>query len=442
MKTLFLFSLLFIAPTLNALGVNVLIVGSGGREHALAHTIAQSPYVSKIYVAPGNGGTQQMTNVSNVPIKPTAINELVQFAQQEKIDVTIVGPEAPLALGIVDTFTQAGLICVGPTQAAAQLETSKQFAKDFMKRHKIPTAEYHAVTTLEDAKNYIDSHDVPIVVKADGLAAGKGVVIATTKQEARHAAEQMLNGNAFGDAGRTVVFEQFLEGQEVSFFVLCDGKHGVPFATAQDYKRAADKDRGPNTGGMGAYSPAPCVTAELHTRIMKEIIEPTLAGMAKEGNPFVGFLYAGLMITPNGDPYVIEFNCRLGDPEAQVILPRLQTDFMEMCDALIKKQLHLKPIAWDGRKAVAVVIADSGYPQKTHPGQIITAQPSRKSTLYHGATALQDGKLITTGGRVLAATGLANTFMQARIYAYNAVQKVRFAHMRYRTDIAIRVSKE
>lgn len=420
---------------------SVLIIGSGGREHAIAHAVAQSHQIKKIFVAPGNGGTAQMERVQSVHIAPTDIDGLLQFAHTHAIDITIVGPETPLALGIVDTFMQAGKACFGPSKAAAQIETSKQFAKDFMLRHGIPTAAYQAVTTLQEAYTYIDAHELPIVVKADGLAAGKGVIIAQTKAEARNAVETMLSGASFGEAGKTVVLEQFLQGHEVSFFALSDGHSVIPLTTAQDYKRVEDGDTGPNTGGMGAYSPAPIVTPKLHSRIMKKIIEPTIQNMEAESIPFVGFLYAGLMISPEGDPYVIEFNCRLGDPETQAVLPRLKTDFVSLCTATLEKKLDAIALEWDARKAVTVVIADSGYPHSTHVGQSIAYESLHNCMLFHAGTKQDNGTLISAGGRILAISCLADSFDIARKNVYEAIQNIHLPHMRFRTDIAQRVVK-
>lgn len=433
---------LFIASQLRATtnNINILLVGSGGREHAIAHSIAHSPLVKKLFVAPGNGGTQQMHDVYTVAIKPTDINALVNFASQEKIDLAIVGPEEPLAAGISDAFHQAGIACLGPSQAAAQIETSKSFAKNFMKTHGIPTASYEVITSLKQAEKYIETHNTPLVIKADGLAAGKGVVIAQTKEHARNTVQTMLSGDAFGSAGTKIVCEEFLQGQEVSFIVLADGKNCIPLATAQDYKKLRDGDEGPNTGGMGAYSPAPCITPALHTRIMQTIIEPTLTNLAAEGTPFVGFLYAGLMITPNGDPYVLEFNCRLGDPETQVILPRMQSDLVPLCLAAVEKKLDTMTIEWDWRKAVTVVVADSGYPTSVHAGQPITVEPTPETTIFHAATKWDGTQLVSTGGRILSVTACADSFDQARKKVYDGVRNIQMPHMQYRGDIAERVS--
>ncbi len=419
--------------------LKILIVGGGGREHAVAHKVIQSPHVTQVFVAPGNGGTERMKKVRNVAIQPTDIDALTAFASQEKIDLAIVGPEAPLADGITDAFNLAGIACLGPTQAAAQIETSKSFAKEFMKRHRIPTASYEVITSLAQAEAYIEEHNVPLVIKADGLTGGKGVIIAQTKQKARHAVNDMLRGDSFGKAGHTIVCEEFLHGQEVSFMVLTDGTHCIPLATSQDYKKLRDGDEGLMTGGMGSYSPAPCITPELHTRIMQNIIEPTIKNLAAEGKPFVGFLYAGLMISPNGDPYVLEFNCRLGDPEAQVILPRMHTDLIALGLAAVQQKLLNMTIEWDPRKAVTVVVADSGYPTPRYLGQPIEIQQAPETTIYHAGTAWKDAQLISSGGRILAVTALADSFDQACKKVYAGVQLIQMPHMQYRSDIAERV---
>ncbi len=438
---IFIGTFLFTATQWAALSQNlkILIIGGGGREHAVAHKVVQSPHVAKVFVAPGNGGTERMHKVRNVAIKSTDINALTAFALKEKINLAIVGPEAPLDAGITDAFNQAGIACLGPTQAAAQIETSKSFAKEFMKRHGIPTASYEVITSLAQAEAYIEEHTVPLVIKADGLAGGKGVIIAQTKQEARTAMKDMLSGTAFGNAGQKIVCEEFLQGEEVSFIVLTDGTHCIPLATAQDYKKLSNGDGGPNTGGMGAYSPAPCITSELHARIMREIIEPTIKKLAAEGKPFVGFLYAGLMISPNGEPYVLEFNCRLGDPETQVILPRMKTDLVPLGLAAVQQKLHNMTIEWDPRKAVTVVVADSGYPSSGHVGQKIEIPQTSESLVFHAATKWKDAQLVSSGGRILAVTALADSFDLAREKAYQGVQKIQMPHMQYRTDIASRV---
>ncbi len=422
--------------TLSPKDLKILIIGGGGREHALAYKVVQSPHVSQVFVAPGNGGTERMHKVRNIAIQPTDIDALVAFASQKKIDLTIVGPEAPLAAGITDALHRVGIACLGPTQAAAQIETSKSFAKEFMTKHGIPTARYEIITSLAQAEAYIETHKVPLVIKADGLTGGKGVIIAQTKHEARKAVEHMLSGAAFGKEGHTVVCEEFLQGPEVSFIVLTDGTHCIPLATAQDYKKLSDGDEGPNTGGMGSYSPATCITPELHTRIMREIIEPTIKNLSAEGTPFVGFLYAGLMITPDGNPYVLEFNCRLGDPETQVIIPRMQSDLVPLGLAAVKQKLHNMTIEWDSRNAATVVVADSGYPKPCHLGQSIDIHQTPETTIYHAATKWYDAQLVSTGGRILAVTALADSLDQARKKAYEGVPHIQIPHMRYRRDIA------
>ncbi len=438
---IFIGTFLFTATQWGASSQNlkILIVGGGGREHALAHKVALSSRVAQVFVAPGNGGTERTQKTRNIAIKPTDIDALAAFAAQEKIDLTIVGPEAPLAAGITDAFNQAGIACLGPTQAAAQIETSKSFAKEFMKRHHIPTASYEIVTSLAQANAYIEEHTVPLVIKADGLAGGKGVIIAQTKQEGRNAAKDMLSGTAFGKAGQKIVCEEFLQGEEVSFIVLTDGTHCIPLTTSQDYKKLSNGDEGPMTGGVGAYSPAPCITSELHTRIMQEIIEPTIKNLAAESKPFVGFLYAGLMISPNGDPYVLEFNCRLGDPETQVILPRMQSDLVPLGLAAVQQKLHNMTIEWDPRKAVTVVVADSGYPGPCHVGQPIEIHQTPESLVFHAATKWNNAQLVSSGGRILAVTALADSFDLACKKVYEGVQKIQMPHMQYRRDIAERV---
>jgi phosphoribosylamine---glycine ligase len=434
-------ALLFTSTQGAALSQNlkILIVGGGGREHALACKVVQSPHVAQVFIAPGNGGTERMQKVRNVALKPTDIDALVSFASHEKIDLVIVGPEAPLAAGITDALHRVGIACLGPTQAAAQIETSKHFAKEFMTKHGIPTASYEVITSLAQAEAYIETHNVPLVVKADGLTGGKGVIIAQTKQKARQAAHDMLSGAAFGKEGQTIVCEEFLQGQEVSFIVLTDGTHCIPLATSQDYKKLCNGDEGLMTGGMGACSPAPCITPELHSRIMREIIDPTLKQLAADGTPFVGFLYAGLIITPDGNPYVLEFNCRLGDPEAQVILPLMQTDLVTLGLAAVQQKLHTMAIEWDPRKAVTVVIADSGYPKPCYVGQSIDIHQTAETTIYHAATKWNDTQLVSTGGRILAVTALADSLDQAREKAYAGVQGIQLPHMQYRTDIAEQV---
>ncbi|MDO9371866.1 MAG: phosphoribosylamine--glycine ligase [Gammaproteobacteria bacterium] len=423
--------------------MRVLIIGGGGREHALAWKIAQSPHVSKIFVAPGNAGTARETGVENVAIAAEDVAALVNFARDHTIDLTIVGPEAPLALGVVDAFTAAGLRCFGPTRVAAQLESSKAYAKDFLARHKIPTAAYRTFTAAAAAIAYVRAAGTPIVIKADGLAAGKGVVIAQNEAEAVTAITDMLSGNGMGDAGRRVVIEEFLRGEEASFIVMVDGVHSLPLATAQDHKARDDGDRGPNTGGMGAYSPAPVVTPEIHARIMREVIAPTVRGMAAEGAPYTGFLYAGLMIAPDGSLRVLEFNCRLGDPETQPILMRLRSDLAELCNAALDKRLHEMNAEWDARAALGVVLAAGGYPGSYRSGDVIHGleqTPPADSKVFHAGTRLGnlEGEVVTAGGRVLCACALGDTVGSAQRRAYELVQSIRWRDLYYRTDIGHR----
>ncbi|WP_218310464.1 phosphoribosylamine--glycine ligase [Alteromonas antoniana] len=421
--------------------MNVLVIGGGGREHALAWKAAQSSDVSTVFVAPGNAGTEHEPKLKNVAIGVEDIEGLLTFARNNDIALTIVGPEAPLVAGVVDAFDAAGLTIFGPTQAAAQLEGSKAFTKDFLARHDIPTAEYQNFTDIEPALAYVREKGAPIVVKADGLAAGKGVIVAMTLEEAEDAIKDMLAGNAFGDAGSRVVIEEFLDGEEASFIVMVDGKNVLPFATSQDHKRAANGDKGPNTGGMGAYSPAPVVTPDIHQRVMDEVIMPTVNGMASEGHPYVGFLYAGLMIMADGTPKVIEYNCRFGDPETQPIMMRLQSDLVPLCIDACKGQLNGKTIAFDDRAAVGVVLAAGGYPGSYNKGDVISglddaAQLDGK--VFHAGTALKDGNVVTSGGRVLCATALGNNVTEAQQQAYELVAKINWQDVYYRTDIAHR----
>lgn len=421
--------------------MNVLVIGGGGREHALAYKAAQSSDVSTVFVAPGNAGTATEPKLENVAIDVNDIAGLVSFAKGNDVELTIVGPEAPLVAGVVDAFTNEGLMIFGPTQAAAQLEGSKAFTKDFLARHNIPTAEYQNFTEIDPAIAYVREKGAPIVVKADGLAAGKGVIVAMTLQEAEDAIRDMLAGNAFGEAGSRVVIEEFLDGEEASFIVMVDGKNVLPFATSQDHKRAADGDKGPNTGGMGAYSPAPVVTPEIHNRIMDEVIMPTVNGMASEGNDYVGFLYAGLMIMADGTPKVIEYNCRFGDPETQPIMLRLQSDLVSLCQAACKGELAGKTIAFDDRAAVGVVLAAGGYPGSYNKGDEITgfdAAAKLDGKVFHAGTALQDGKVVTAGGRVLCATALGNNVTEAQQKAYELLKTIQFKDVYYRNDIAYR----
>ena len=422
--------------------MKLLVIGSGGREHALAWRLSQSPRVQAVYVAPGNGGTALSPRIHNVALNTN--DDLVDFAQQENISFTVVGPEAPLAAGIVDAFRAAGLKIFGPTQAAAQLESSKDYAKSFMVRHGIPTAAYGTFTDPAAAKAYVSDQGAPIVVKADGLAAGKGVVVATTIQEAHQAIDQMLGDGSLGAAGARVVIEECLIGEEASFIVLCDGHNVLPLASSQDHKRLNDGDQGPNTGGMGAYSPAPVVSPALHERIMQEVIHPTIAGMAKDGIPYTGFLYAGLMIGEGPDATrplkVLEFNCRMGDPETQPIVMRIKNDLSQVFELAVEGRLDEAAIDWDPRWALGVVVASSGYPGKPRTGDAIRHLPEDTSVcmVFHAGTALQDGVLKTAGGRVLCVTALADSIEQAQAAAYAAISGIDFDGQQYRTDIGWR----
>jgi phosphoribosylamine--glycine ligase len=419
------------------LPVKVLVIGSGGREHALAWKIAQSPKVQRVYVAPGNGGTARDARLCNVAL--CDVQALADFAQAQGIALTVVGPEAPLAAGVVDAFRARGLAIVGPTRAAARLESSKAYAKDFMQRHGIPTARHATFADAAAAHAHVVRHGAPIVVKADGLAAGKGVVVAMTADEAHAAIDAMLGG-AMG-AGARVVIEEFLDGEEASFIVLCDGAHALPLATSQDHKRLADGDRGPNTGGMGAYSPAPVVTPQVHARVMRQIIEPTLAGMAADGVPFTGFLYAGLMIDAAGEVKTLEFNTRLGDPETQPILMRLQSDLAELLRHAAAGTLDQAELQWDRRVALGVVMAAAGYPQAPRSGDAIGGLPpdGEAAMVFHAGTRLEpDGRLLTSGGRVLCVTALGESVQQAQRLAYATLAGIRFDGMQYRRDIGHR----
>ncbi len=421
--------------------MNVLVIGGGGREHALAWKAAQSANVSTVFVAPGNAGTATEPKLTNVAIDVTDIAGLLAFVQSNAVELTIVGPEAPLVAGVVDAFQAAGQTIFGPTQAAAQLEGSKAFTKDFLARHAIPTAEYQNFTEIEPALAYVREKGAPIVVKADGLAAGKGVIVAMTLQEAEDAIRDMLAGNAFGDAGSRVVIEEFLDGEEASFIVMVDGKNVAPFATSQDHKRAGDGDSGPNTGGMGAYSPAPVVTPEIHDRVMKEVIMPTVEGMAAEGHPYVGFLYAGLMIMADGTPKVIEYNCRFGDPETQPIMLRLQSDLVALCQAACKGELAGTSIEFDPRASVGVVLAAGGYPGDYNKGDVISGleiASEMEGKVFHAGTALKDGQVVTSGGRVLCATALGNSVTEAQKTAYDLVKAIQWQDVYFRNDIAYR----
>ena len=418
--------------------MKLLVIGSGGREHAMAWRLLQSPNVQKVYVAPGNAGTAREEGLFNVPI--TDLEVLAKFVEREGIQLTVVGPEAPLAKGVVDLFREKGLPIFGPTQAAAQLESSKDFAKRFLVRHNIPTAKYQTFTNATEAHAYVDREGVPIVIKADGLAAGKGVVVATTLPEAHGAIDMMLSGNKLGDAGARVVIEEFLDGEEASFIVMCDGRHTMPLATSQDHKRLKDGDAGPNTGGMGAYSPAPVVTPELHARVMREIILPTINGMAAEGHTYTGFLYAGLMIDKAGVPKVLEFNCRMGDPETQPIMMRLKSDFLALLQAAVAGKLDQVEAQWDRRFALGVVMAAANYPDEPRNGDVIEGLPkaTEDSHVFHAGTAEKDGKVVTSGGRVLCVTSLGDNIKIAQKRAYEVLNTIRFAGAQYRTDIGFR----
>ncbi|HAS3586194.1 TPA: phosphoribosylamine--glycine ligase [Vibrio cholerae] len=421
--------------------MQVLIIGSGGREHALAWKVAQNPQVDTIYVAPGNAGTALEHKVQNVNIGITDIPALVAFAQDKAIELTIVGPEAPLVIGVVDAFRAAGLPIFGPTQGAAQLEGSKAFTKDFLARHNIPTAAYANFTEIEPALAYVREKGAPIVVKADGLAAGKGVIVAMTLQEAEDAIQDMLAGNAFGSAGNRVVVEEFLDGEEASFIVMVDGENVLPMATSQDHKRVGDADTGPNTGGMGAYSPAPVVTQDVHDRVMREVIYPTVRGMAAEGNTYTGFLYAGLMIDSTGAPKVIEYNCRFGDPETQPIMMRLQSDLVELCQAAIAGKLDQVESKWDPRASIGVVLAAGGYPGDYAKGEVISGLPMQESAgqkVFHAGTETQGDQVVTNGGRVLCATALGNTVLEAQQRAYQLADQIHWNGMFCRRDIGYR----
>lgn len=419
--------------------MKVLIIGNGGREHALAWKVARDSNVTHVYVAPGNAGTASEHNVSNINIDVLAIPELVAFAQQEKIDLTIVGPEAPLVAGVVDQFAAAGLTIFGPTRAAAQLEGSKAFSKDFLARHNIPTAAYQNFTDVEAAKAYVRQQGAPIVIKADGLAAGKGVILAQSEAEAFAAIDHMLAGNAFGEAGHRVVIEEFLVGEEASFIVMVDGEHILPLATSQDHKARDNGDKGPNTGGMGAYSPAPVVTPDIHQRAMQEVIIPTVQGMSREGTPYTGFLYAGLMIDAEGTPKVLEFNCRFGDPETQPVLMRLQSSLVELCLAATRGELDKVEAQWDSRPALGVVMAAGGYPEAYHKGdEIIGIEQVSNAKVFQAGTRVADGKTLTNGGRVLCVTALGNTIREAQQRAYEGVKAIKWPNAYYRTDIGYR----
>ncbi|MBJ9674489.1 phosphoribosylamine--glycine ligase [Burkholderia gladioli] len=418
--------------------MKLLVVGSGGREHALAWKLAQSPRVQTVYVAPGNGGTAQDARLKNIELN--SLDDLADFAENEQVAFTLVGPEAPLAAGIVNHFRQRGLKVFGPTKEAAQLESSKDFAKAFMKRHGIPTAEYETFTEAAAAHAYIDAKGAPIVVKADGLAAGKGVVVAMSLDEAHEAVDMMLSGNKLGDAGARVVIEEFLDGEEASFIVMVDGKHALALASSQDHKRLLDGDRGPNTGGMGAYSPAPIVTPQMHARVMREIIMPTVRGMENDGIRFTGFLYAGLMIDKDGNPRTLEFNCRMGDPETQPIMARLKSDFSKVVEQAIAGTLDTVELEWDRRTALGVVLAAHGYPDAPRKGDRINDIPEENghSVTFHAGTSFDGDKLVTSGGRVLCVVGLSDSVRGAQQAAYDAINQINFEGMQYRRDIGHR----
>lgn len=421
--------------------MKVLVIGGGGREHALAWKAAQSPQVSQVFVAPGNAGTALESTLTNVAIAADDVPALLAFAKAEQIALTIVGPEAPLARGVVDAFRADGLQIFGPTKGAAQLESSKAFAKDFLARHQIPTAAYQTFTDISDAKAFVVEMGTPIVIKADGLAAGKGVIIAQTEAEAFAAIEDMLAGNKFGSAGSRVVVEEFLVGEEASFIVMVDGKNALPFASSQDHKARDDADKGPNTGGMGAYSPAPVVTPAVHDWVMQNVIYPTVQGMAAEGQVYTGFLYAGLMIAPDGTAKVLEFNCRFGDPETQPIMLRLQSDLVELCAAACAGKLDSMQIDFDSRAAVGVVLAAGGYPDDYRKGDVISGLPTadnREAKVFHAGTVLKDGQVLTAGGRVLCATALGASVTAAQQAAYQLVDQIHWDGVFSRRDIGYR----
>ncbi|MGD8587763.1 MAG: phosphoribosylamine--glycine ligase [Chromatiales bacterium] len=421
--------------------MNILVIGSGGREHALAWKAAQSPLTTKIYVAPGNAGTAQEPKMENVSIGVEEIDTLIGFAQGHDIRLTIVGPEVPLVMGLADAFNAAGLPCFGPSRGAAQLEGSKSFTKDFLARHGIPTAAYQTFNEIEAALAYLRQQDLPIVIKADGLAAGKGVIIATTPDEAEQTVRDMLSGNAFGEAGHRVVIEEHLAGEEASFIVMVDGENVLPMATSQDHKRVGDGDTGPNTGGMGAYSPAPVVNDEIHNRIMQEVILPTVRGMAVEGLPYLGFLYAGLMIMPDGSPKVIEYNCRFGDPETQPIMLRMRSDLVAHCLAALQGRLDQETTDWDPRFSLGVVLAAGGYPGAYAKDQVISGLPQTElvdAKVFHAGTAEKNGEIVTAGGRVLCATALGETAQEAQSRAYALTRSITWDQVYYRNDIGYR----
>ncbi|MCI0654521.1 MAG: phosphoribosylamine--glycine ligase [Methylococcaceae bacterium] len=421
--------------------MKVMIIGGGGREHALAWKVARSEKVEHVYVAPGNAGTALETKTENVDIGTEELDALLEFAVSRQISLTIVGPEAPLVEGVVDAFSERGLRCFGPKRKAAQLEGSKAFCKNFLARHKIPSAKYQTFTEVAPALDYLKQSPTPVVIKADGLAAGKGVIIATSLAEAESAAREMLSGNTFGRAGQRIIIEEFLQGEEASFIVIADGKTALPMATSQDHKARDDGDLGPNTGGMGAYSPAPVISPEIHRRIMTEIIQPTLLGMACDGAPYTGFLYAGLMISDEGLPKVLEYNCRLGDPETQPILMRLNGDLVDLCEAALNGNLDGMKARWDPRVALGVVLAAGGYPGNYRKGDVIRGlerPDSSGSKIFHAGTRIQAGEVLTAGGRVLCACALGNNVTEARSRAYELAGSVDWKDVYYRKDIGYR----
>jgi len=423
--------------------MKILVIGSGGREHALAWKAAQSSEVECVYVAPGNAGTATEAKLKNIDIDVNDIPTLLDFALNQAIDLTIVGPEAPLVDGVVDAFAASGLRCFGPTKDAAQLEGSKAFTKDFLARHHIPTAAYGNFTDIDKAIDYVQQHGAPIVVKADGLAAGKGVILAQTEDEAIAAIKDMLAGNAFGEAGHRVVIEEFLVGEEASFIVMVDGEHILSMASSQDHKARDEGDTGPNTGGMGAYSPAPVMTTEIHDRVIKEVIEPTVKGMAAEGNPFTGFLYAGLMIAPDGNAKVLEYNVRFGDPETQPIMMRLKSDLVALCIAALDKKLDQCAVEWDSRPALGVVLAAAGYPEAYDKGDEITGLPESTpdAKVFHAGTTNKNGKVVTNGGRVLCAVAMGNSVADAQSKAHKLAENIHWKGVFYRHDIGHRAIK-
>jgi phosphoribosylamine---glycine ligase len=420
--------------------MNILIIGNGGREHALSWKAAQNPKVTQVFVAPGNAGTALEHKVKNLDIAVDQIDALLEFAQKNQIDLTIVGPELPLSLGVVDRFEAAGLKIFGPSQACAQLESSKSFAKDFLKQNKIPTAKYETFTEVSKALAYLQNQSFPIVIKADGLAAGKGVIIAQTQEEAEFTVKDMLEQNRFGDAGAKIVIEEFLTGEEVSFIVMCDGEHALALATSQDHKARDDGDLGPNTGGMGAYSPAPLCDEAMHARVMQEVIMPTLNAMKTLGTPYKGFLYAGLMINAKNEPYVLEFNCRFGDPETQPILMRLKSDLVDLCMAGVEGRLDQVTAQWDPRTALGVVMAAGGYPDDYRKGDQISGLDKIEDEVkvFHAGTRLENDQVLTHGGRVLCVTALGKTVTAAQQKAYNNVKKIHWNGVYYRTDIGFK----